>query len=296
VIELDMYPMTVLELQASKQPQTDLIARLFSGDLSSLALPSHIPDLVGYIDLAVIGGYPRVIGLRELDRRRWLEGYSQQLILRDVPELGDIRDPVGLRRLLRAIAEHSAGLVPDTELAASADVDVKTVRRQERMLENLRIVDALFPWHTNRISRLIKARKRFLSDSGLAAALLDVDAGAVMADGVLLGRMLETFVMAQLRPLLGITKLGVHAYHVRQQDGRREIDVILEAADGRIVGVEIKATASPSAADARHLAWLRDQLGDRFVAGVVLSTVNSIYPLGERLAAVPIAALWGGSQ
>ncbi len=107
--------------------------------------------------------------------------------------------------------------------------------------------------------------------------------------------MLKTFVMAQLRPLLGLSELGVRAYHLRQQDGRREVDVVLEAADGRIVGVEIKATASPSAADAHHLAWMRDQLDDRFVAGVVLSTASSIYPLGDRLSTVPIAALWGQS-
>ena len=60
----------------------------------------------------------------------------------------------------------------------------------------------------------------------------------------------------------------------------------------RVVGVEIKATASAASRDARHLIWVRDQLGDRFVAGIVLSTGHGIYPLAERITAVPIAALW----
>jgi hypothetical protein len=83
------------------------------------------------------------------------------------------------------------------------------------------------------------------------------------------------FVLAQLRPLLGVDKLDVHAFHLRQQDGRHEIDVVLESADGRVVGVEIKATASAGTNDARHLAWLHDNLGPRFVAGVVLNSGRS---------------------
>lgn len=110
----------------------------------------------------------------------------------------------------------------------------------------------------------------------------------------MLGRLLDTFVLAQLRPLLSATAPDVRACHLRQQDGRREVDVVLEVPDGRVVGLEIKATASPSAHDARHLGWLRDQLGDRFVAGAVLNTGRWSYPLADRITAAPIAALWGG--
>jgi len=61
-----------------------------------------------------------------------------------------------------------------------------------------------------------------------------------------------------------------------------------------LVGMEVKATAAPGPADARHLAGLRDRYPDTFVAGVVLHTGPRAYGLGERLAAVPISALWGG--
>lgn len=292
VIEIDMYPMTVLEQQATVPTRSEFVERLFAGAGAELALPARLPDLAGYVDLAVAGGFPPAVQLDEPGRRTWLRSYIQQLVLRDVAELGEIRDPAGLNRLLWAIGEHSAGVVADTELAAAADVNVKTVRRQERLLADLRVVDALPAWSSNRISRLVKTRKRYLVDSGLTAALLGVDAAAVLSDGGLLGRMLETFVLAQLRPLLSVTTLPVGAFHLRQQDGRREVDVILESADGRVVGVEIKATAAAACRDARHLIWLRDQLGDRFVAGIVLGTGRGIYPLAERITAAPIAALW----
>ena len=293
VIQVDMHPMTVLEQRAGAQPRCEFVARLFAGEATELPLPPEPPDLAGYVELAIRGGYPPVVGLDDEGRSTWLRSYVEQLVLRDVPELGEIRDPAGLRRLLRAIAEHTAGLVADTELAAAAGINVKTVRRQERLLEDLRIIEALPPWHSNRLSRLIKTPKRYVVDPGLAAVLLGIDAVAAMSRGDILGRMLDTFVLAQLRPLLSLDAPPARAYHLRQHDGRREVDVVLEAADGRIVGLEIKATAAPTRDDARHLMWLRDQLGDRFVAGAVLNTGRWVFPLGERITAVPIAALWG---
>lgn len=296
VIQVEMHPMTVLEQRGLDQPHSEFVQRLFAGGPAELPLPPELPDLAGYVDLAVGGGYPPVVRLPGDARTIWLQSYVEQLVLRDVPELGEIRDPAALRRLLRAIAEHTAGLVTDTELAAAADANVKTVRRHERLLEDLRIVEALPPWHSNRMSRLVKARKRYIVDPGLAAVLLGSDAVTVMSRGDILGRILDTFVLAQLRPLLGLGAQPVRAYHLRQQDGRREVDIVLEAADGRVVGLEVKATAAPSRGDARHLAWFRDQLGDRFVCGVVLNTGRWPFWLEERIAAVPIAAFWGNAR
>ena len=80
--------------------------------------------------------------------------------------------------------------------------------------------------------------------------------------------------------------------HLREQDGRREVDVIAELGGGRIVGVEIKASASVSRSDARHLDWLSEAMGDRFTGGVVLHTGPDTFELAERIVAAPISTLW----
>ncbi|MBL8944098.1 MAG: hypothetical protein JNK45_13160, partial [Myxococcales bacterium] len=49
---------------------------------------------------------------------------------------------------------------------------------------------------------------------------------------------------------------------------------------------------APGPDAAKHLAWLRDELGDRFVAGVVLHTGPRAFALGERIIAAPICTLW----
>lgn len=65
--------------------------------------------------------------------------------------------------------------------------------------------------------------------------------------------------------------------------------------DGRVGGIEVTSSATVSLADFRHLARLRDLLdasGGQFVRGVVLSTGQLVLPFGDRLVALPLAALW----
>lgn len=85
--------MTVLEQQSASVPHNEFVPRVMTGRAADLDLPDELPDLVGYVELAVAGGYPPVIGASEAARRSWLDSYVEQLVLRDVPELGEIRDP-----------------------------------------------------------------------------------------------------------------------------------------------------------------------------------------------------------
>ena len=84
-------------------------------------------------------------------------------------------------------------------------------------------------------------------------------------------------------------------HHYRDGAGH-ETDLVIERADGAVVAVEVKATASPGAAHLKHLAWLRDHLDavspDAFRAGVLLHTGPRSLKVGDRLYSVPIDTLW----
>jgi predicted AAA+ superfamily ATPase len=162
----------------------------------------------------------------------------------------------------------------------------------ERLLTNLFVLEALPAWTSNRLSRLIKTPKRYLVDPALMATALRLDAPAILRDGDLLGRLLDTFVMAQLRPEAEVSALRPRLYHLREKEGRHEIDIVGEVGTG-VVAVEVKATAAPTAADASHLVFLRDRLGDRFLGGAVLHTGPRAFVLSDRVFALPICALWG---
>jgi hypothetical protein len=81
-------------------------------------------------------------------------------------------------------------------------------------------------------------------------------------------------------------------HHLRLEAGRHEVDLVVEVSAGRVVAFEFEASAAPGSDDARHLFWLREELGGDFLAGAVMHSGPGLYQLGERVYAVPLCALW----
>jgi uncharacterized protein len=103
--------------------------------------------------------------------------------------------------------------------------------------------------------------------------------------------MVENFVLSELARQLSWNEERANLYHYRTRDGV-EVDAVLETADGRVVGIEVKAGATVRAEDLAGLRHLGQRLGDRFIAGYVLYTGQQTLPFGDRLRAVPLDALW----
>lgn len=290
---LRMWGLTAAEIldRASKRPFLETLA---GGDLAAFQSSVEGPDLRGYVELALRGGYPDpVLHLEGPPRELWLESYIGELLTRDVENLDGPRDPHLLRRYFEALAVNSAGVATEKTIYDAAGTSRATAIAYERLLTNMFVLDVLPAWSANRLSRLTKAGKRYLTDTSLLAAALRLDALAVMRDGDILGRLIETFVLAQLRPELELRGFKPRVYHLREKNGRHEIDLVVEIAGANIVAIEIKSSAAPTRGDARHLEWLREQLGERFLAGAVLHTGPRPFRLAERVFALPIASIWG---
>jgi predicted AAA+ superfamily ATPase len=293
IVQVKMYGLTARETLGSEVGEP-FLEKLAHASVDRFVAPANTPDLLGYIELALRGGFPEAsLRLSEGARRAWLEGYLAQLFTRDVKSLDETRDPQLLRRYFEALALNTAGIVESKTLYDAANINRKTALAYERLLVNLFVLDITPAWFSNRLSRLAKAGKRYLIDPSLVMAALQLDETAVMRDGDLLGRIIDTFTVAQIRPELELTPFKPRLHHLRTRDGRHEIDLIAELPGGDIVAIEIKSTAAPTRSDARRLEWLRDQLGDRFLAGAVLHTGPRPFRLGHRILALPIATLWG---
>lgn len=290
LIRLAMHPLTVAE-RLGRPEAPPLLDRLSRGE--PLTVPTGSPDLRGYLDLALESGFPEAaFSLSPPVRQHWLESYVDQLLTQDISQVDAGRDVARMRRFLEAYAVNSAGIVDDKTLYDSAGINRKTALAYERVLTSLSIVEGVPAWSSNRLKRLVRSLKRYLVDPALLAGILRVDAQAVMRDGNLLGRVLDTFVLAQLRVEVTVAAARPRLYHLRQEQGRREIDVLAELGAERIIGIEIKADGAPDRQAARHLEWLRDELHDRFIAGLILHTGTRSYRLGERIQAAPISTLW----
>ena len=135
-----------------------------------------------------------MVGLSERSRRRWIDGYVDQLLTRDAALVDRGRDPARLRRYLEAYALNSAGLVEDKTLYDAAGIDRRTALAYEALLVNLQVVEALPAWTSNRLKRLTLSPKRYLVDPALLSGIIGVTQTAVLRNGDLLGRVLESFV------------------------------------------------------------------------------------------------------
>jgi predicted AAA+ superfamily ATPase len=223
-------------------------------------------------------------------RRRWYLSYLDQLVTRDAAGIAGGRDPVRLRRYVDVLAENTAGLPSESALLDAGAINARTASDYDRLLQSLGVLDIVPAWSTNRLKRLTQRGKRYLTDTGLTAGALRVDAADLLREGDLLGRIIDTYVTAQIRAEIAASELLPNLFHLRDRDGH-EVDLLLDYGRRGLIGVEIKASASPTRADAAHLWWLQEHVPD-FRAGLVLHTGSKMYRLYDGIAAVPIAALW----
>lgn len=293
VIRLQMYGMTVRE-QLSLGLGKPFFDRLIDKEIPNP--PANPPNLRDYVDLALRSGFPEpVISNSQRFGSQWLRSYTEQITTRDAEGSATGRDPIRLQRYMQAYALNTAGTATNQTIIQAAGINRKTALAYERLLKNLFIVQPVPAWTSNRLKRMSLGEKRYLVDAALAATILGLDSAAVMQDGDLMGRVLDTLVAAQLRSELEVSTSKPRLHHLRAEQGRHEIDLIAEFPGGKILAFEIKADAAPDSDSSRHLVWLREKLGDRFLRGIVFHTGPMAFELDNRITALPIASMWGST-
>lgn len=246
-----------------------------------------------YLARACAGGYPEA--LRRDGRRRedWLSGYANQLLQRDAREVSTLQRLGDLPRLLELVAARSSCELNKADLANDAGFPTSTIDPYLDLLEALYLVRRIPAWSSNFTKRVVGRPKATLVDSGLVASLLNLSPEAMhpTRNPTPAGPLLEGFVANEIRRQLAWSDVRARLFHFRDRIGP-EIDLVLEHRDGRVVAIDVKASTSPGRDSFRWLSYLRDRLGDRFVQGIVLYTGSDALSFGDRLAALPIEALW----
>jgi predicted AAA+ superfamily ATPase len=285
---LTLWPLSQGEIEGVEE---NLIDRLFSGQfiLPRLKGADTRDDL---LDRVVRGGYPDALGRKTEERRRdWFGAYITTILQRDVREMANIEGLTDLPRVLTLLATRASSLHNLADISRSIDIPQTTLRRYITLLETTFLLSPLPAWSSNLGKRLVKAPKLALSDTGLLAYLLGANQERMEEDSSVLGRALENFVVMELRKQSSWGKTKPQLFHFRTQSGQ-EVDVVMEDAAGRLVGVEIKASATVTGGDFKGLRALREMTGKRFTRGVLLYTGAEPLPFGPDLFALPFASLW----
>jgi hypothetical protein len=218
-----------------------------------------------------------------------------------------VRRPDALERWMAAYAAATATTasyetIRDAATSGHGDKPAKTTTQPYRdVLQRLFIVDPVPAWlpTRNQLNRLSQPPKHHLADPALAVRLLGLDADAMLSgteagpafprDGALLGHLFESLVTLCVRVYAQAAEARVR--HLRVQGSRREVDLIVERPDQRVVAIEVKLGASVADGDVRNLLWLREQIGDDLLDAVVIHTGPQAYRRRDGVAVVPAALL-----
>lgn len=290
---VDLWPFSTGE--AARRPAENFATLAFDDPGALRAGPLGDCTRSQYLELVCAGGYPAVVGLSPSHRRRWYRDYVRTVVERDIVELADIRRAEAMAPMLATVAALTGQELNMARLARGASVNVRTAESYLSWLRTVFLVHRVPMWSRNLSTKAAKSAKLYVTDTGLAAHLANKDPVALgRPTDTSVGGLVETFVANELAKQLTWNETGAQLCHYRDHRGP-EIDLVLEAPDGRIVGMEVKTAVSPGTDSGRWLAWLRDQLdriGDDFVHGYVLHAGPNRISLGDRLTLLPIDALW----
>jgi len=246
-----------------------------------------------YAGSLATGSYPEARSLNPAMRNRWLDAYLAGIVGRDLPELRRQISPARSMALLRALAGRQSSELNKAKLATETSVPAGTITGYLDLLHNVGLVTSIPPWTPNIAKREIGRPKSLIIDSALAMRLarMTPDQIARIEYGETLGAMLEALVCAELLRQRTWSSCEYDLFHYRDLDGD-EVDLVVELYDGTVIAIEVKASMSFTAKQFTGLLRMRDRLGDRFRAGIVLNTGTGGYRYAERLFGAPVSSLW----
>ncbi|MDR2551550.1 MAG: ATP-binding protein [Treponema sp.] len=286
-----MSVLTLLPFSTSEYLQTgrNFIVNLFDDTLEYRRYGAG-PELP---ELMAAASFPEPALHPDMDRIRWFDDYLSTLLQRDVRTVADIRNPLRAVTLLSVLAMRAGGLLNNSLAARESGLDVKTYERYKGAAINTFIIFEVPAWSKpNRLAkRFTRSPKLFFTDVNLLTYLLRRDMGDIYRnDRITMGRLFENFIASEImKNAAPLPDLSVS--HFRTSD-QKEVDFVLERADGGTVGIEVKLSGSPDKHDFAGLKVLREAAGDRFRRGVVLYPGTELVSFGEELWALPLPYLW----
>lgn len=286
-VTVELRPLSVGEAQGRRD---DIISSLRRGaDPADFSTTNARQES---IRLVACGGYPEARRLSERMRNVWFDGYVERLLDRDVKDIAPRVDSGRIGSVLRLLAANQSGELVKARIARDVDVPETSITAYVDLLQTMYLTSMLRPWTPNLTSREAARPKTIVSDSGLAARLTRTPERQLEPLGnPFLGAALEGFVVAELMKQRTWSSEEYELFHFRDRNGA-EVDIVVELADGSVIGFEVKASSTLKAEHLSGLRLLRDKLGERFLGGYVLNTAEAGASMGDRLWALPIPALW----
>ena len=271
--------------------QANFLASAFAQSLTDAKNINHNRDDI--IEIALRGGFPEVIDSSTKDRNSWHRDYIEAILERDLKDIVNIRRQDAMKNLVQVVAAWSTKFIDIEKIGAGLSIKRPTIETYLNALEKLYLVEKIEPWTRTDYERINKHSKLLLVDSGLMASILRWQIDDIRFDNDRLGKLIETHVAGELQKHISSSETDYHLYHYRDRE-KHEIDFIIEADNGDILGIEVKASTSVGKSDFKHLKWFKDNLApkNKQFIGIVLYCGEHIASFGHGLWAAPISLLY----
>ncbi len=246
-----------------------------------------------YVALCTEGSYPEPLRFPPRIRAAWFVSYLEGVIGRDLSDLRRQVQPDRAMSLLRLLAARQAQELVKARAASATGIPASSVDSYLDLLRDVFLYEPLPPWTPNLAKREVGRSKSLVLDSGIAARLAGMtpDQLSALIHQEAFGNLLEGFVASELRRQQTWSESDFRLFHYRDSAGV-EVDLVIEFSDGRVLALEVKASATYLAKQFAGLQFLRDALGDRFLGGVVLGTARTGYRYAPKLWGLPVSSLW----
>jgi predicted AAA+ superfamily ATPase len=277
-----LHPLNRRERLGALGEQPALLRFVDEGSWPAVSMPA-VDDLE-----IMRGGFPEVALRPEIDAGLWFDAFERTYLERDVRDLRQVEDLVGLHRLLRLAALRVGSVLNISGLARDARLTESTARRYLDLLETLMVLRRLPPFLGNRSSRLIKSAKLYFADSGLAARLASVTSIAAASADSLRGALIETFVLQNLVATLEPHAPDVRFYYWNEQS-QREVDFVIELGK-KVIAIEVKAQGRIHPADSKNLENFLGRT-PACAAGILAYQGDKVLEIRDKIWAVPLSVL-----
>lgn len=176
----------------------------------------------------VYGAYPEVV-VQTADAEGTLKALAGSYLYKDLLMLEQIKKPVLLEKIVRALALQCGSEVSFNELGQLVGADPKTVEKYVDLLEKAYVVFTLPAFSRNMRNEIRKGRKIFFCDCGIRNAVLGNFLPLESRTDV--GVLWENYLHSERRKLLPLRDPAARGYFWRTTD-QQEIDYVEEDAKG----------------------------------------------------------------
>ncbi len=240
MVTYNLFPLSNKEI---KNHKNNIVDMFFDNTILDIDLNLYKNDLNSILNDIIKGGYPEAIALDDKLRKDWFKSYISSRIQKDIISIRDINEEkLGIfPKLIRLMVNQTSSLLNIDRIAKKLQIDNKTVKSYIEILKAMFMVKTIPPYFANKSLSVVKSDKLHFIDTGLICSLAGVNIENLLfnKDGIY-GNIIENAIYSEILKQQTVSKTDINIYHYRDLR-KKEVDLILEASDGQIIPLEIKA-------------------------------------------------------